>query len=102
MRCRVLRSQLRAFRRLYYLDFVAYVLEGLIPMQFVDTHSASAVGHMVSLPGGGLMNVYEYVVQVYGMRYEQRWHDVGCLFAFIFGVQALHLLALRNKVYLNR
>ena len=36
------------------------------------------------------------------MRYEQRWHDVGCLFAFICGFQALHLLALRSKVYLNR
>ena len=81
---------MRALRRLYYLDFVSYVLEGLIPMQFIDTHSASAVAHMVELPGGGLMSSYEYVVLVWGMRYEQRWHDVGCLFAFIFGVQAMH------------
>ena len=84
------------------MDFVSYVLEGLIPMQFVDTHSQSAVGHLVALPGGGLMSSYDYVVAVFGMRYEQRWHDVGCLFAFICGFQALHLLALRSKVYLNR
>lgn len=57
---------------------------------------------MIALADGTLMNSYEYVVAAYGMRYEQRWHDVGCLFAFIFGLQGLHLLAMRNKVFLNR
>lgn len=103
---------------------MSYVLEGLIPMQFVDNHSESAVQHKVQMPGGYLVNSYDYVVQAYGMRYEQRWHDVGCLFAFavgacrlpssaplahgthiqrlIAGFQVLHMLALRNKVFLNR
>lgn len=64
--------------------------------------SDSAVSHMIALADGTLMPAYDYVVAAYGMRYEQRWHDVGCLFAFIFGLQGLHLLAMRNKVFLNR
>ena len=90
------------FQWCYYIDFVSYVLEGLIPMQFVDNHSQSAVQHMVKIPGGGLVNSYDYVVAAYGMRYEQRWSDVGCLFAFMVGFQVFHALALRNKVFLNR
>ena len=60
-------------------------------MQFVDNHSQSAVQHMVQLPGGGLVSSYEYVVAAYGMRYEQRWHDVGCLFAFAVGACVLRI-----------
>lgn len=88
--------------RLYYIDFVSYVLEGLIPAQFVDNHSESAVNHVVQLPDGSLINSYQYVVEVYGERYEQRWKDVAYLFAFIFGFQIFHLLAVRYKVFLNR
>ena len=85
----------------YYVDPISYVLEGLVPMQFVDQSLPSNVNHMLNTPYGQV-NSYLYVSKLYSANYNRRWVDAGCLGAFIFGIQFCHLRAVRTKLYLVR
>ena len=88
----------------YYGDPISYVLEGLVPMQFVDQHAPSNVGHNLSLTSLNLppVNSYKYVSTYYDAPFKRRWVDAGCLAAFIFGVQFCHARAVRVKLFVNR
>jgi ABC-type multidrug transport system ATPase subunit/ABC-type multidrug transport system permease subunit len=89
----------------YYLDPISYSLEALVPARFVDQHRASAVGLNIKVPVGDSfveVNSYKYVTELYDATYENRWVDIGCLAAFIGGLQFCHLYATRFKQHIDR
>ena len=72
-----------------------------MPQQFVDQSSPSRVNHTIQV-GGHSVNAYTYVTKLYGVTYGRRGIDVGCLAAFIVGLQTLHIFATRFRTHINR
>jgi hypothetical protein len=80
-------------------------LEALVPARFADKSRPSMVNHTITLQVGSQtidVDSYQFVTELYSATYENRWADIGCLAAFIGGLQLCHLYATRFKQHIDR
>lgn len=83
------------WRWLYVADPIRYGLEALVAPQFVGT-TTQILGLLNGVPQS--VNVYTYLLEVYGLDAGQRFVDVGVLFVFMAASCAMAAMSLR---YLN-
>jgi hypothetical protein len=89
----------------YYIDPISYALEALVPARFADMSRPSTVNHTIVLNVGGKavsVDAKAYVTELYDAEYKDRWPAIGCLAAFVVGLQACHLYATRYKQHIDR
>jgi hypothetical protein len=89
----------------YYIDPISYALEALVPARFADMSRPSTVNHTIVLNVGGTsipVDAKAYVTELYDADYNDRWPAIGCLAAFVVGLQACHIYATRYKQHIDR
>jgi len=108
----------------YYADPISYSLEALLPTVFKGAEEQpSLTNHSITIVGAPPVNTYAYVARLYDIKDSRRWGarilppalmscsnsrrvrslaDVGCLVAFIAGLQFLHLWSTRFSMHASR
>ena len=84
---------------------MSYGLECLLPLMFADRSRPSMEDHKIRLEFGGKevdVDSFQYVTDLYDMRYERRWRDVAILVGFCGGMQLFHVYATRFKAHIDR
>lgn len=83
-------------------DPIKYAIEALVAPQFYCEGPTCPTITYLAPSGQVTVDRFEYVQTAFGVKYSNRWNDIGYLMVFATGIQILHFIFLRHVAHIKR